>query len=203
MSISASASTHPSAIALRYLQRKAIMMDPHWHRGHYYTKNVFPRFGMKLARSVTSRQTRSTCFMHFCGINCTVYVPVDKVILVVAFTYMCVSAILCCGCKCTTTYTCMLSKLVSLRMRMRREIGTITYRSGPEWDERFGRQRIKASDDPSLCPYFMIENYLEYQGEQFCTRYDPNSLIYISKVITPPSQTKRKTYCFSVFLRIA
>ena len=63
-----------------------------------------------------------------------------------------------------------------------REIGTITYRSGPEWDERFGRQRIKQSDEPSLCPYFMIENYLEYQGEQFCTRYDPNSLIYISKV---------------------
>ena len=53
VSISASASTHPSAIALRYLQRKAIMMDPHWKRGHYYTQNVFPRFGMKLARLVS------------------------------------------------------------------------------------------------------------------------------------------------------
>ena len=82
---------------------------------------------------------------------------------------------------------------------MRREIGTITYRSGPEWDERFGRQRIKASDEPSLCPYFMIENYLEYQGEQFCTRYDPNSLIYISKVITPPPKQREKRIAFPYF----
>ena len=59
VSISASASTHPSAIALRYLQRKAIMMDPHWKRGHYYTQNVFPRFGMKLARSVRTDVTQN------------------------------------------------------------------------------------------------------------------------------------------------
>ena len=52
VSISACASTHPTAIVLRYLQRKAIMMDPQWQRGHYYTGDKYPSFGMKLARLV-------------------------------------------------------------------------------------------------------------------------------------------------------
>lgn len=60
-------------------------------------------------------------------------------------------------------------------------MGTITYRSGPEWLERFGRDKI-SNEQPSLCPYFEIESYLEYKGEQFSVKYDPNSLLYISKV---------------------
>jgi len=63
-----------------------------------------------------------------------------------------------------------------------REIATITYRSGPEWDERFNRNRIDSTVPPTLCPTFSIESYLEYQGESFSTKYDPNSLLYISKV---------------------
>ena len=62
-----------------------------------------------------------------------------------------------------------------------REIATMTYRSGPEWGERFGRNRI-SDEEPSLCPTFVIENYLDYQGESFSTKFDPNSLLYISKV---------------------
>ena len=58
----------------------------------------------------------------------------------------------------------------------------MTYRSGPEWDERFGRSRI-SDENPSLCPTFVIESYLEHQGESFSTKFDPNSLLYISKVI--------------------
>ena len=63
-----------------------------------------------------------------------------------------------------------------------REIATITYRSGPEWDDRFGRKRIVEGSEPSLCPYFMIENYLDHQGESFAMKLDPNTLLYISKV---------------------
>lgn len=72
------------------------------------------------------------------------------------------------------------------------EIATITYRSGPEWDLRFGRKLrpppVAASTDsrprtPALCPDFLIETYLDYQGEQFCLKYDANSLIYISKAM--------------------
>lgn len=34
-----------------------------------------------------------------------------------------------------------------------------------------------------LCPDFLIETYLDHQGESFCTKYDANSLIYISKAM--------------------
>ena len=65
-----------------------------------------------------------------------------------------------------------------------REIATMTYRSGPEWEDRFGLKRIDPNHCPTLCPTFVIESYLEHQGEQFSTKYDPNSLLYISKVCT-------------------
>ncbi len=64
-----------------------------------------------------------------------------------------------------------------------REIATLTYRGGDEWKNRFGRDRIDENEPPSLCPYFMIENYLDYQGENAVGKLDPNTLIYISKVI--------------------
>jgi homoserine acetyltransferase len=59
------------------------------------------------------------------------------------------------------------------------EIATITYRSGPEWDQRFGRKfrelppsewtETQPSDGlriprpPALCPDFLIETYLDHQ----------------------------------------
>lgn len=111
ISISSCGQSHPSSIGVRYLQRKCIMCDPHWNKGHYYD-GTFPKTGMKLAR----------------------------------------------------------------------ELATMTYRSGPEWDERFGRKRI-SDEDPSLCSTFVIESYLEHQGESFSTKFDPNSLLYISKAM--------------------
>ncbi|CEH16059.1 homoserine o-acetyltransferase [Ceraceosorus bombacis] len=93
-------------------------------------------------------------------------------------------------------------------MKLARQIATITYRSGPEWEQRFGRhRRVAASSpestssasarnaasfstgsrrkeqDPALCPDFLIETYLDHQGESFCLKYDANSLIYISKAM--------------------
>ena len=46
-----------------------------------------------------------------------------------------------------------------------REVATITYRSGPEWGQRFGRKRIEDLPEvsPNLCPEFEIESYLDYQ----------------------------------------
>lgn len=76
-------------------------------------------------------------------------------------------------------------------MKLARQIATFTYRSGPEWEQRFGRARRVAPGkegeeeelDPALCPDFLIETYLDHQGEQFCLKYDANSLIYISKAM--------------------
>ncbi|KAI8942195.1 hypothetical protein NX059_000281 [Plenodomus lindquistii] len=68
-------------------------------------------------------------------------------------------------------------------MKLAREIATVTYRSGPEWEQRFGRRRADASRPPALCPDFLIETYLDHAGEKWCLEYDPNSLLYVSKAM--------------------
>ncbi|KAJ5534253.1 hypothetical protein N7527_000507 [Penicillium freii] len=68
-------------------------------------------------------------------------------------------------------------------MKLAREIATVTYRSGPEWEMRFGRQRADPSKQPALCPDFLIETYLDHAGEKFCLEYDANSLLYVSKAM--------------------
>ncbi|RKF61228.1 Serine O-succinyltransferase [Erysiphe neolycopersici] len=68
-------------------------------------------------------------------------------------------------------------------MKLAREIATTTYRSGPEWEQRFGRIRADPRKPPALCPDFLIETYLDHSGEKFCLNYDANSLLYLSKAM--------------------
>ncbi|OAQ60008.1 homoserine O-acetyltransferase [Pochonia chlamydosporia 170] len=68
-------------------------------------------------------------------------------------------------------------------MKLAREIATVTYRSGPEWEQRFGRRRADNTKPPALCPDFLIETYLDHAGEKWCLNYDPNSLLYVSKAM--------------------
>ncbi|KAI9771787.1 MAG: hypothetical protein M1840_001557 [Geoglossum simile] len=68
-------------------------------------------------------------------------------------------------------------------MKLAREIATVTYRSGPEWGQRFGRRRADPRRPPALCPDFLIETYLDHAGEKFCLEYDANSLLYVSKAM--------------------
>ncbi len=109
-SISACMRSYPQAIALRFMQRQAVMKDADWNEGRYYGRS-FPHRGMKVARG----------------------------------------------------------------------IGTITYRSGPEWQKRFGRTREEGV--PRLDADFQVESYLAHQGEKFCLQYDANSYLYISKAM--------------------
>ncbi|KAJ3011100.1 hypothetical protein HKX48_007019 [Thoreauomyces humboldtii] len=68
-------------------------------------------------------------------------------------------------------------------MKLARQIATISYRSGPEWEKRFGLKRARPDETPALCADFLIETYLDHQGERFCLQYDPNSLLYVSKAM--------------------
>lgn len=68
-------------------------------------------------------------------------------------------------------------------MKLAREIATVTYRSGPEWEQRFGRRRADPSKQPALCPDFLIETYLDHAGEKWSLEYDPNSFLYVSKAM--------------------
>lgn len=96
-------------------------------------------------------------------------------------------------------------------MKLARQIATITYRSGPEWDQRFGRNVRKLSPSeqaqleatgqirkPALCPDFLIETYLDHQGEQFCLKYDANSFLYISKAMDLFDMTQSNLQSLSI-----
>eukprot|EP00035_Acanthoeca_spectabilis_P012423 m.221568 g.221568 ORF g.221568 m.221568 type:complete len:486 (-) comp15616_c0_seq3:3720-5177(-) len=114
VSISGGLQAHPTAIALRYMQRRVLMSDPLWNEGNYYD-GPLPSVGLKHAR----------------------------------------------------------------------QIATISYRSGPEWEERFGRRRSSSErgEPSSFRPEYLIESYIDYQGSKWVGQYDPNSLLYISKAM--------------------
>jgi len=68
-------------------------------------------------------------------------------------------------------------------LTLARMIGTITYRSGKEWTQRFGQNKITPEGELGLGVDFMIESYLHHQGEKWVSQYDPNSMLYISKAM--------------------
>ncbi len=67
-------------------------------------------------------------------------------------------------------------------LHLARQIGTITYRSGPEWDRRFARERV-GDQAPSFGVDFQVESYLIHQGDRFVDRFDANSYLYLSKAM--------------------
>ncbi|KAJ2294411.1 Homocysteine synthase, partial [Coemansia sp. RSA 2706] len=68
-------------------------------------------------------------------------------------------------------------------MKLARAVATVTYRSGPEWEQRFGRRRRLPEQPPALCPDFLVETYVDHASERFCLQYDANSLLYVSKAM--------------------
>jgi homoserine O-acetyltransferase len=58
IAISASGMTHPFAIALRHVQRRAVMLDPAWRGGRYYGAGQ-PAAGLSLAREIGTITYRS------------------------------------------------------------------------------------------------------------------------------------------------
>eukprot|EP00437_Effrenium_voratum_P071560 CAMPEP_0181489134 /NCGR_PEP_ID=MMETSP1110-20121109/48792_1 /TAXON_ID=174948 /ORGANISM="Symbiodinium sp., Strain CCMP421" /LENGTH=521 /DNA_ID=CAMNT_0023615891 /DNA_START=28 /DNA_END=1593 /DNA_ORIENTATION=- len=76
-------------------------------------------------------------------------------------------------------------------LRLARQLGTITYRSGLEWQQRFGQSLAKGvTKREGLKNEFMIESYLAHQGEKWVNAYDPNSLLWISKAMDGFSMEK-------------
>ncbi|KAF4665710.1 hypothetical protein FOZ61_010612 [Perkinsus olseni] len=57
--ISSSAYSSPHSIALRHVQRQALVSDPHWQGGHYYDTPHFPEKGLRLAREIATTTYRS------------------------------------------------------------------------------------------------------------------------------------------------
>ncbi|MBV9037500.1 MAG: homoserine O-acetyltransferase [Acidobacteriaceae bacterium] len=65
-----------------------------------------------------------------------------------------------------------------------RMVGHITYMSDDSMREKFGRRlRDKDAFGFDFSVDFEVENYLRYRGNQFVTRFDPNSYLYITKAM--------------------
>ena len=68
VSISGALRAHPTAVALRFIQRRILMSDPNWLDGHYYGK-AFPKVGMQNARYAhthTHMHTHMHAHTHTC-----------------------------------------------------------------------------------------------------------------------------------------
>lgn len=65
-----------------------------------------------------------------------------------------------------------------------RMVGHITYMSDDSMREKFGRRlRDKDAFGFDFSVDFEVESYLRYRGNQFVTRFDPNSYLYITKAM--------------------
>jgi homoserine O-acetyltransferase len=64
-----------------------------------------------------------------------------------------------------------------------RMVGHITYMSDASMNAKFGR-RVKNERQPfKFGAEFEVEGYLQYRGDNFIKRFDPNSYLYITKAI--------------------
>jgi homoserine O-acetyltransferase/O-succinyltransferase len=67
--------------------------------------------------------------------------------------------------------------------RLARKLGMLTYRSADEWQQRFGRQPIRADMEPGdpFRSEFAVQGYLETLAQRFVTAFDANCYLYISR----------------------
>lgn len=64
-------------------------------------------------------------------------------------------------------------------LKIARQIGHLTYLSRDSIEEKFGREKVEEQKNNETND-FKIESYLDYQGEKFIDRFDPNSYLYIT-----------------------
>jgi homoserine O-acetyltransferase/O-succinyltransferase len=65
-----------------------------------------------------------------------------------------------------------------------RMIGHLSYLSEASFERKFARRlQDKAVFDYTFGPEFQVESYLSYQGDKFTRRFDPNSLLYLTRAM--------------------
>jgi homoserine O-acetyltransferase len=68
-------------------------------------------------------------------------------------------------------------------MRLARKLGMISYRSEPEWRERFGRTLQDHYSERLFGMHFNIESYLESAARKFIRNFDPCCFLYLSQAM--------------------
>jgi homoserine O-acetyltransferase len=69
--------------------------------------------------------------------------------------------------------------------RLARKLGTITYRSAAEWQQRFGRDPIRAdmAQGTPFASEFAVQGYLESLARKWTSAFDANCYLYISRAM--------------------
>ena len=68
-------------------------------------------------------------------------------------------------------------------MSVARMVGHITYMSDESMNDKFGRRFKEIKQPFKFSPEFEVEGYLQYRGDNFIKRFDPNSYLYVTKAI--------------------
>lgn len=68
-------------------------------------------------------------------------------------------------------------------LRLARKLGMISYRSEPEWRDRFGREQQVHFDERLFGMHFSVESYLEAAARKFIHNYDPCCYLFLSQAI--------------------
>ena len=70
-------------------------------------------------------------------------------------------------------------------LRLARKLGTVTYRSAEEWQQRFDREPIRPELKGSVAfgSEFAVQGYLESQARRFVTAFDANCYLYLSRAM--------------------
>jgi homoserine O-acetyltransferase len=63
-----------------------------------------------------------------------------------------------------------------------RGLGQFSYRTGTEFQSRFGRAP-QGEEDPLKGGRYAIESYVQHQGERLAERFDPNSYVVLSEAM--------------------
>jgi homoserine O-acetyltransferase/O-succinyltransferase len=63
-----------------------------------------------------------------------------------------------------------------------RGLGQFTYRTGREFEQRFGRD-VQGQEDPLKGGRYAIESYLQHQGAKLGERFDPNAYVTLSEAM--------------------
>jgi homoserine O-acetyltransferase len=70
-------------------------------------------------------------------------------------------------------------------LRLARKLGTVTYRSAEEWQQRFDRQPVRPDlhrGEP-FAAEFAVEGYLESQARRWVNTFDANCYLYLSRAM--------------------
>lgn len=70
-------------------------------------------------------------------------------------------------------------------LRIARKLGTVTYRSAAELQQRFGREPIRADlrNGNPFASEFAVQGYLESLAQRFVRAFDANCYLYISRAM--------------------